>query len=96
MLRVLVLISSGDIYARFVLIGILDTLELHSEVLVVVSLHGDAVGIHPVHDKLRQLDRAAADIRQVFPHVHDEEVVDSFSYGSLAVSGDVVVYLRFL
>lgn len=90
------LVAARDVDSRLVFVGILNALELHAQVLVVVALHGDAVGLHPVHDQLRQLHAPGTYVSQVLPHLHDKEVVDGFSNSFLSVLGDVVEHLRLL
>jgi len=96
MLTLLVFVTARNVDAGTFVVAVLDTLELHSQVLIVVALSGYAVRLHPVHDELGQGDGAAADICKLFPHVHDEDIVNGRGYGILASLGDVVVGGRFL
>lgn len=89
---ILMLIASGDVHAATA-VGILDALELHAKVFVVVALHGDAVGLHPVHDEQGELHPPAADVGQFLPHVHGEDVVDGLGHGLLAMAREVVELL---
>lgn len=92
----LVFIAARDVDAGFILVCILDALELHTQILVIVPRHRYPVLLHPVHDEFGDGDGAAADIRQFLPHVHGEEIVDGLTDGSLAVGGNEIVHLRLL
>lgn len=83
-------VPSGDVHSPTA-VGILDALELHAQVLVVVALHRDAVGLHPVHNQAGQLHRTAAYVRQVLPQVHGEDVVYGLGHCPLAVMCEEVV-----
>lgn len=90
------LITSRDVDACATLISILDALEFHAQILVVIILTGNAVGIHPVQDELRQLYTPGTDICQLFPHVHDEDVVNGISDGLFTMFANEVIHFWLL
>ena len=78
-------ISSTDIYAYFLPVGIFYSLELHPEIVVVVVLHTDTVGIHPIEYQFGKLNAPCAYISEILPHLHHEDVIYGFGNSCLAM-----------
>lgn len=92
----LMLISSADVYACAFFVCVFDALELHAEVFVVVSSSRDAIAIHPVKYKLRELEVAYFNSCKIFPHVHDEDIINSLGNGCQSWLRYVVIGFRLL